>query len=100
VSEIEKSIYNAGIGNQLGTTMISYHTILEGKKERAVCPPEPTCCAGQGTRLYGSLPEYLYSLSPRGVYVDLYAPSEISWKQGSTELKLTTDTAFPESGDV
>ena len=100
VSEIEKSIYNAGIGNQLGSSMISYSTVLEGKKEAPVCPPEGTCCQGQGTRLYGSLPEYLYSLSPRGIYVDLYAPSEISWKQGNTDLKLTAITAFPEAGDV
>jgi DUF1680 family protein len=80
--------------------MISYSTVLEGKKEAPQCPPYGTCCEGQGTRLYGSLPEYLYSLSPRGIYVDLYAPSEISWKQGNTELKLTTTTAFPEAGDV
>jgi len=100
VNEIEKSIYNAGIGNQLGGSMISYSTVLEGKKEAPQCPPFGTCCEGQGTRLYGSLPEYLYSLSPRGIFVDLYAPSEISWKQGNTELKLTTTTAFPEAGDV
>ena len=100
VGEIEKSIYNAGIGNQLGSTMISYHTVLEGKKEPPLCPPEGTCCEGQGTRLYGSLPEYLYSFSRRGVYVDLYAPSEISWKQGNTDLTLTTTTTFPEAGDV
>jgi len=100
VNEIEKSIYNAGIGNQLGGSMICYSTVLEGKKEAPVCPPEGTCCQGQGTRLYGSLPEYLYSLSPKGIYVDLYARSEISWKQGNADLKLTTATAFPEAGDV
>jgi DUF1680 family protein len=100
VNEIEKSLYNAGMGNQLGSSMISYSTVLEGKKEAPQCPPYGTCCEGQGTRLYGSLPEYLYSLSPRGLYVDLYAPSEISWKQGNAEIKLITSTAFPESGDV
>ena len=100
VSEIEKSIYTAGIGNQLGSTMISYSQVLEGKKEAPACPPKGTCCEGQGTRLYGSLPEYLYSISPRGIYVDLYAPSEIVWKQGNTGLKLTTTTTFPDSGDV
>jgi DUF1680 family protein len=102
VSEIEKSIYT-GIGHQFGTTGISYSTVLEGEKEPYLCPlgrPCSTCCDGQGTRLYGSLPEYLYSLSPRGIYVDIYAPSEISWKQGNTQVRLTTTTAFPDSGDV
>ena len=82
VSEIEKSIYNAGIGNQVGESGISYHTILEGKKDEPVSPPQGTCCEGQGTRLFGSLPEYLYSLSPAGIYVDIYASSEISWRHG------------------
>jgi hypothetical protein len=100
VYEIEKSIYNAGIGNQIKDEGISYHTILDGKKDEPASPPQGTCCEGQGTRLFGSLPEYLYSLSPKGVYVDLYAPSELTWKQGDLEVKLTTVTSFPESGDV
>lgn len=100
VNEIEKSIYSAGIGNQVKDNGISYHTILDGKKDEPVLPPQGTCCEGQGTRLYGSLPEYLYSLSPAGIYVDIYAPSEISWKQGNTRLKLATITHFPEAGDV
>ena len=100
VGEIEKSIYNAGIGNQIGDTGIGYHTVLDVKKEVPVSPPEGTCCEGQGTRLFASLPEYLYSLSPGGVYVDMYAPSEISWKQAGTEVNLSTVTAFPEAGDV
>ncbi len=100
VGEIEKSIYSAGIGNQIKDKGISYHTILEGKKDEPVSPPQGTCCEGQGTRLYGSLPEYLYSVSPTGIYVDIYAPSEISWRQGNARLKLTTITRLPEAGDV
>ncbi len=100
VNEIEKSIYNAGIGNQIKDTGIGYHTVLHGKKDEPVSPPQGTCCEGQGTRLYASLPEYLYSISPEGVYVDMYAPSEISWRQGSEEVRLVNLTAFPESGEV
>ena len=99
VNEIEKSIYNAGIGNQVKGG-ICYQTVLDGKKDEPVAPPKGTCCEGQGTRLYGSLPEYLYSLSPRGLFVDLYAPSEIAWKQGAVDVKLTTVTAMPEAGAV
>jgi uncharacterized protein len=100
VNEIEKSIYNAGIGNQIKDSGICYHTVLDVKKDQPVSPPVGTCCEGQGTRLYGSLPEYLYSISPGGLYVDLYAPSEILWKQAGEQWKLTAATAFPESGDV
>ncbi len=100
VNEIEKSIYSAGIGNQVKDKGIGYHTILEGKKDEPVSPPQGTCCEGQGARLYGSLPEYLYSLSPTGIYVDIYTPSEISWRQGNALLKLATITRLPEAGDV
>ncbi|HYK88315.1 MAG TPA: beta-L-arabinofuranosidase domain-containing protein [Acidobacteriota bacterium] len=100
VNEIEKSIYNASIGNQVKDSGISYHTVLDGKKDEPISPPQGTCCEGQGTRLYGSLPEYLYSLSPAGIYVDMYAPSEISWQRGDTRLKLITMTQLPEVGNV
>ena len=100
VSEIEKSIYNAGIGNQLGDSAISYHTVLDVTKEKPISPPEGTCCEGQGVRLYGSLPEYIYTFSQEGIFVDLYAPSEVSWKQGNTDIKLTATTAFPEAEEV
>jgi DUF1680 family protein len=100
VAEIETSIYNAAIGNQIGTTGIAYHTVLDGRKDEPKSPPQGTCCEGQGTRLYASLPEYLYSLSDRGVVVDLYAPSRIEWKQGGETVRLTTSTTFPEGEDV
>ena len=40
---------------------IRYHSPMEGVLEH----PQNvnTCCEGQGTRLFGSLPEYLYSVS-------------------------------------
>jgi len=44
-----------------------------------------TCCEGQGTRIFGSLPEYIYSISntmggagmPDGFYVNLFASSTL-----------------------
>ena len=67
-AEIEKSIFNIAVANQKGQEHIRYHAYLDLLKDghRAAV----TCCAGTGTRLYGSLPEFLYSLAPDGVYVD------------------------------
>ncbi len=52
-----------------------------------------TCCEGQGTRLYGSLNEYLFSTvaGGSGIYLDIYAPSNIT--HGA--LTLTVDTQWP-----
>jgi DUF1680 family protein len=98
VGEIEKSLYNACIPNQWGSAGIAYHARLHGEKMGP--QTEATCCEGQGTRLYGSLPEYLYSLAPDGLYVDLYAPSQITWTQDGAAVTLTCETRFPEAAAV
>lgn len=92
-TEIEKSIYNIGIANQDGGVGLRYHTILEGKKESST--HHNTCCEGQGTRLLGSLPEHIYSISPDGLYLNLYEPSTIRWQQRDQPMELTIATRFP-----
>ncbi len=100
VAEIEKSIYNIALPNQIGDKGILYHANMLGKKDSGSGFNKNTCCEGQGTRMFGSLPEYLYSIAPDGLYVDLFAPSDISWKQGKSALKLTTQTQFPLGNSV
>lgn len=97
-TEIEKSIYNVAMAHQKGGEGLCYHTILEGKKEKAT--HENTCCEGQGTRLLGSLPEHIYSIAQDGLYVHLYEPSTIRWQQGSTPMELTMKTRFPFGTEV
>lgn len=92
-TEIEKSIYNVGMANQDSGKGIRYHTNLEGKKEKST--HQNTCCEGQGTRLLGSLPEHIYSIAPDGLYVHLFEPSTIRWKQGGEPMELTVETRFP-----
>jgi hypothetical protein len=92
-SEIEKSIYNVAIANQDGQAGLRYHTILEGKKEKATA--KNSCCEAQGTRILGSLPEHIYSIAQDGLYVNLYEPSTIRWQQGGRLISLTVKTLFP-----
>jgi len=92
-AEIEKSIYNVGIANQDGAEGLRYHTILAGQKEKGT--RLNTCCEGQGTRLLGSLPEHIYSIAPDGLYINLFEPSTIEWKQGNASMALTMKTGFP-----
>jgi DUF1680 family protein len=100
VNEIEKSIYNVGLADQVGTS-IHYHTHLVGKKyDKEYAGVGNTCCEGQGTRLYGSLPEYVYTLAEDGLYVDLFAPSSIDCQIRGETLKLKMETAFPLQPEV
>jgi DUF1680 family protein len=97
-TEIEKSIYNIGIANQDGGNGFRYHTIMEGQKEEST--HYNTCCEGQGTRLVGSLPEHIYSVAPDGLYMHLYEPSTVQWKQDGREISLAVQTRFPLANDV
>jgi DUF1680 family protein len=97
-NEIEKSIYNVGLANQLDDSGIIYHARLTEKKENPT--HSNTCCEGQGSRLFGSLPEYIYSIAPDGLYVNLFAPSTITWPHGEQSLTLKSETNFPFANDV
>lgn len=95
VGEIEKSIYNVGLANQVGAKGIRYHANLAGRKDISNGLCNNTCCEGQGTRLFGSLPEYIYSTAKDGVYVNLFAASSIRWGQSGHALQLKMATQFP-----
>lgn len=97
-AEIEKSIYNVSIAHQDGNYGIRYHTNLVGHMEKAT--RINSCCEGQGTRLVGSLPEHIYSIAPDGIYVNLFEPSTISWKQGNEPARVRMETKFPLGQDV
>ena len=103
VNEIEKSIYNAALANQAGSRGIIYHAKLAGKKgdaDTGWAIYVNTCCAGQGTRLLGSLPEYIYSLTPDGLLVNLFAASTITWKQAGQPIEAKMITEFPFQPNV
>ncbi|WP_026076348.1 beta-L-arabinofuranosidase domain-containing protein, partial [Alistipes senegalensis] len=98
-NEIEKSIYNVGIANQTQDGSIIYHAMLVGHKNRG--ENHNTCCEGQGTRWFGALPEFIYSIADDGIYVNLFNESTIEWTQSDgNEMSVRMQTAFPENPEV
>ncbi|MCE5345776.1 MAG: glycoside hydrolase family 127 protein [Bacteroidales bacterium] len=97
VAEIEKSIYNNLIANQVGDKGIRYHAVLADHKDVNNRQPfsMSTCCEGQGTRMIGALPEFIYSVAGDGVYVDLFASSTIKFPTQTGTMSLKMDTRFP-----
>ena len=102
VTEIEKSIYNNLIANQIGDKGICYHAVLDGHKDLHNDQPVSmsTCCEGQGTRMIGALPEFIYSIASDGVYVDLFVPSSIKFSTKAGEMSLKMVTQFPYDNKV
>jgi alpha-L-fucosidase 2 len=100
VNEIEKSIYNALAANQSENGDIIYTAYLVAPKHTANDDMRNTCCEGQGTRMLGALPEFIYKIASDGIYVDLFNESTVNWKQGDADLTLKMRTEFPEKPDV
>lgn len=104
VAEIEKSLYNVCIANQYGPEGIRYFAKLDGYKYgphvAGTHHAMNTCCEGQGTRIFGSIPEHMYSFAKDGLYVDLYGASEVSLPIGRKQLALNVETQFPYADDV
>jgi DUF1680 family protein len=102
VAEIEKSIYNNLIANQVGDKGILYHSVLADHKDLKNDQPHTmsTCCEGQGTRMMGALPEFIYSVADDGVYVDLYSPSSIRFATQAGTMSLKMTTGFPYDNKV
>jgi len=86
-------VYNEGLAHlDWGGNGIRYFSFLNGVKSE---PQQiSTCCEGQGTRLYGSLQEYLFSTTPNydTLFFDIYAPSSFTAISG---LNASVDTLFP-----
>jgi DUF1680 family protein len=97
-NEIEKSIYNVGLANQPDDSGIIYHAHLTERKER----PQHvnTCCEGQGSRFFGTLPEYIYSIAKDGLYLNQFAASTIKFDVAGASHELKMETEFPFKPDV
>ncbi len=99
VAEIEKSLYNIAVANQAGNEHIRYHAFLDIQKDENRKTPV-SCCAGLGTRLYGSLPEFLYSVCDLGLYVDIYSSSKFVFDHQGHQVRVSTETGQPLVGAV
>jgi hypothetical protein len=93
-SEIEQTIFNCTLANQVATGHIRYHARLEDRK--AAFTSMNTCCEVMGSPFIASLPQYIYSVADDGLYVNLFAPSAIEWNG----VSLKQETQFPFAGGV
>jgi len=58
------------------------------------------CCSGTFPQLTADYGISHYFATPRGLAVNLYTPSRVSWKQDGANVALTQATNYPDSGEV
>ena len=97
-AEIEESIYNVMMASQDSKGYIRFQSRLQGTKHYPGC--ENVCCEVSTAGLIARLPEYIYSTSDDGLYVNLYTSSGITWDQDGDDVTLSTTTNFPFDPEV
>ncbi|HEY1904025.1 MAG TPA: beta-L-arabinofuranosidase domain-containing protein [Terracidiphilus sp.] len=58
------------------------------------------CCSGTFPQLTADYGISSYFRAPKGIYVNLYVPSRVSWRQGNARVTLTQQTSYPAMGET
>ena len=58
------------------------------------------CCSGTFPQITADYGISSYFHSPKGLYVNLYVPSEVSWRQNGARCTLTQNTQYPTTQET
>lgn len=95
----ERGLYNHILGQQDPTTgMVAYFLPLATGTHRVYSTPENSfwCCVGSGFENHAKYAEQIYSKGADGMYVNLFIPSRLTWREKG--IVLTQTTEFPSEG--
>lgn len=77
-----------------------YYSDYQAKARKSYYRQKWPCCAGTLLQSVADFPLNLYFQDDRGVYVNLYAGSELRWKAKGVPVSLAQKTAYPESEQI
>lgn len=97
----EKALYNQILGQQdPATGMVSYFLPMLPGAHKVYSTPEHSfwCCVGTGFENQAKYGENIYMHDRKGVYVNLFIPSVLDWKEKG--VKIRQETSFPQSNKI
>jgi len=97
----ERALYNHILGQQDPESgMVAYFLPLLPGAHKVYSTPERSfwCCVGTGFENHAKYGEAIYYNDGKGVYVNLFIPSELTWKEKGVKIKQETD--FPDDENV
>lgn len=101
VDYYERALYNHILASQEPDKGgFVYFTPMRSGHYRVYSQPETSmwCCVGSGLENHTKYGEFIYAHQKDTLYVNLFIPSQLTWKeQGMT---LTQQTRFPDNGQV
>ncbi len=96
----ERVLMNVRYGTQDRNGMLMYYVSLEPGMYKTFGTPFDAfwCCTGTGCEEYSKLTDSIYFHDDSSVYVNLFVPSTLDWKERGLKLRLTTK--FPEEDRI
>jgi uncharacterized protein len=97
----ERALYNHILGSQHpGHGGLVYFTPMRPQHYRVYSNPGQTfwCCVGSGIENHAKYGELIYAHDANNLYVNLFIPSELNWKEKG--LILSQETHYPESEET
>lgn len=91
----ERTTYNHILSSQHPDGGFVYFTPIRPRHYRVYSEPQEAfwCCVGSGLENHGKYGEMIYAHDATDLYVNLFIPSTLNWKEKG--LKLTQNTKFP-----
>jgi DUF1680 family protein len=77
-----------------------YYSDYQARAHKRYYQRKWPCCAGTLLQSVADFPIDLYFHDARGIYVNLFAASEVRWKANGTPVRLEQRTAYPESDRI
>ena len=97
----EKALFNHILGQQdPATGMVAYFLPMLPGGHKVYSTPDSSfwCCVGTGFENHAKYGEGIYYHTNDALFVNLFIPSALSWKERN--FKLTQQTKFPENGHI
>jgi DUF1680 family protein len=89
----ERLLYNVRLGTQDRNGMLQYYVSLKPGLYKTFGDGFDAfyCCTGTGSEEYAKLNDSIYFHDEAAVYVNLFIPSKLTWKERGLTLRQTTD---------
>lgn len=91
----ERTLYNHILASQRPGGGFVYFTPMRPNHYRVYSQPQEGfwCCVGSGLENHGKYGEMIYAHDKNDLYVNLFIPSELNWKERG--ITVTQETSFP-----
>jgi DUF1680 family protein len=99
---MEAVLYNTILGARPITTngITFYYSDYNNDAAKKDYEQAWPCCSGTFPQLTADYGISSYFRTSKGIAVNLYVPSRVSWKQGAASVALTQQTSYPNSNET